>query len=127
MKIVVQRQTIDTDNIYSVSEVYKNDKYIIPGEYFYASVYCFDIESFNDKVLTVNISINDDVDNEQDKIIEQISVPGISVEALLEESKKVKAELILKNKKRIEKMRSEIIKIWSENQSEIPMFDIKNY
>jgi hypothetical protein len=116
MKIVVQRQTIDTENIYRIGEICKGGSY-----------YCFDIESFGDKVLTVSISFIDDFNGELEKLAAQVGMPGVSTKDLVEEGKRVKAELPLKNKESIERMRDEIIKIWSDNQSKIPVFDITNY
>ena len=93
MKIVVQKQIIDTENIYRIGEICDGGSY-----------YGFDIGSFNDKVLYVFVSYHDDLEGEQDKIIAQISVPGVSVEALYKERREVLDTLPLKNRARLERM-----------------------
>ena len=86
MKIAIQRQIIDTENIYSISEVYKNYK---ERECYYN----FDIESFGDKFLTISVHSLDDLNGEQDKLIAQVGLPGVSTEYLVEEGKRVRTEL----------------------------------
>lgn len=111
MKIAVQRQIIDTDNIYSISEILEDT---------YDKVHYFIIESFNEKI--INVSIKFDF-RTKEEVAENPNLAKLSNE----DYKTFRTNLRTHNKNKLEKMRQDIVKIWSENQSSIPNFNIKNY
>lgn len=126
MKIAVQGKIIDTDNIYSISEIIEGHNY----KY-------FEIESFNDKFLKVSIK-----NWEENKLTEKfedlrknyLSLKETKINAGQElnpddwkEIQEFHNEIPKENERRLENMRQDIIKIWSENQSKIPTFNTKNY
>lgn len=111
MKIAIEGKIVDTDNIYSISnkilsgsspETYKPDFY-------------FEIESFNDNIIRVSIETYDGIEY------------GHKSLSSSEERNNYLISLSESNKNKIEKMRQDIVNIWSENQSKIPTFDIKKY
>jgi hypothetical protein len=89
MKIVVNGKMIETSNIYSISEIYK-DRLEDGNTSGYGFV--FDIVSLNNMTERVFILFNGN-----DPL-----------------------------HTKLEKLRQEIIKIWSNSQSDIPVFDVKN-
>lgn len=117
MKIVVQGKLIDTDNIYCIHEIYVDH-----------NGFSFNIESFNDKYLEVSIAMYD----ENNKSIEFEKLRNnINIEDRTEDDKKhmnsLRLEIPIENKNRLEKLRQDVLNIWSNNQSNVPSFNTKNY
>ena len=118
MKIVVKNQIVDTDNISSVFEIKVDEM----------GRFAFDVLFFNDRVISVMI---ERITGQQrmeirDKLIEKRKDDrnvGLA-EVLYSELEK---EALLENKAKLEKMRQDIIKIWSDNQTKIPVFKVENY
>ena len=121
MKIAVQGKIIDTENIYYITEssnFYSDEKK--------KNVFGFEIVSFNDNRIEVSQSpIEGFYEILRDKGFPEKDFP--IDENLREEKSKIYNEVIAKNKEKIERMRIDIVNIWSQNQSKIPNFDIKNY
>jgi hypothetical protein len=125
MKIVVEGQIIDTENIYRISDE------VLEGD----NVYYFDIVSFNEMTLEVSVKKyqNNKISDEFE--IQRLSYLEIKETNISDEEKRLcwkKAEEIhnqipIENKNSLEKMRQDIVKIWSENQSVIPKFKVENY
>lgn len=113
MKIAVQGNIIDTENIYCIGEIKKTF-----SDEKGANVFKFLIESFNDKTIEVSII-------RQEGLKELFDSEGYpdTREERLEKTFAVEDA----NKAKLEKMRQAIIDIWSQNQSKIPTFDIKNF
>ena len=105
MKIAVNGNYIETKDIYQISEIeeYRMER----------NVYFFNIISFNQNTLTVEIDKNG-----QRNIIRPPE---------FENWKKLAPKIPEINKMRLELMRQEIIKIWSENQPTIPMINLTSY
>lgn len=122
MKIAINGQIVDTDTIFSVSEkIYENQ-----------NEYCFDVNFFDEKSITVSIYKRNMSGNKAHNMYmfvhEKINKPFLE---LSEKEQNIRVFLWnaipTENKNKIEKMRQDIVKIWSENQSKIPTFDIKKY
>lgn len=118
MKIAVQGQIIDTDNIYLIGEVVKEH-----------NAFVFTIESFNDNFLEVSVATYAK-NSKSAEWNELRSITPIAEET--DEQSKYMYKLMSfdvpeENKDRLEKMRQDIVNIWSSNQSVIPTFDIKKY
>lgn len=123
MKIAVQGQIVDTDTIYSISEkVYENN-----------NNYFFDIICFNDHTIEVAIHTNDRNNNEaHDEFYRLLESFGDKNRKDYTEEQNTALDTAhrnvkIVNKNKIEKMRLDIVNIWSSNQSAIPTFDIKKY
>lgn len=119
MKIAVQGQIIDTDTIYSISEeVYENN-----------NNYFFDIICFNDHAIEVSIHTKDRTNNKAHNeltLLRQTAGTNATDEQMVMYNTLLK-KIPIENKNKIEKMRQDIVNIWSNNQSVIPTFDIKKY
>ena len=105
MKIAVNGQYIDTKNIYKISEIKEYEDYLY-----------FEIESFNKELVEVKIKTRN---------MQNIELPKENFN--YEKSEKsiyIFAEI---NKMRLESMRQEIVKIWAENQPNIPMINLESY
>lgn len=124
MKIAIQNKVIDTNDIYCIHEIdipygssesWKSMKFKeLPEDIQKALVngsntINFDIEFFNNKELTVSLEKFSQVENNK-----------------LGEGETL-YDVFLRNIERLEKMRNDIIKIWSDNQSNIPTFNLNNY
>jgi len=122
MKIVVQDEFIDTESIYRIGKIYSRGY----GNY---NQYCFDIEHYDHTCKTVMIdNINIEKQMEFNAFVKDLG-KKYDEYSIDETSKKLKlhGDIFLVNKERLEKMRLDIVKIWSENQSTIPKFEIENY
>lgn len=125
MKIAVEGQIIDTDNIYSIS-----DKVLENNNNYY-----FNIVSFNDNELEVSIKQLEK--NESSEKFETLRVSYLQIKEtdmsetekkrIWEEVSEVYKQIPIENKNKLEKMRQDIVNLWSDNQAKIPTFDIKKY
>jgi len=104
MKIAVNGQYIDTKNIYKISEIKEYEDYLY-----------FEIESFNKELVEVKIKTRN---------MQNIELPKENFNEKSEKSIYIFAEI---NKMRLESMRQEIVKIWAENQPNIPMINLESY
>lgn len=119
MKIAINGQIVDTDLIFSVSEEIYED----------GNEYCFDVNFFDERSITVsiykrNMSNSDSCD--KFNILRNRNDQNFSEEERIT-MKNLWDQISIENKTKIEKMRQDIVNIWSENQSKIPTFDIKKY
>lgn len=112
MKIVIDGQIIDTENIYSISSEILSGN--ISGSY--KPEFYFEIESFNDKIIYVSIQQHNGIDFKHAN-----TLPSS------DDRNNYLNSIINSNKNKIEKMRQDIVNIWSNNQSNIPSFDIEKY
>lgn len=110
MKIAVQGKLIDTENIYSISDSIMNGT----NTETYQPDYFFEIESFDDNIIRVSIDRHANIDY------------TIKFSSDLERSKYI-SDTIISNGEKLEKMRQDIVNLWSDNQAKIPTFDIKKY
>lgn len=120
MKIAVENKIIDTEKIYSVSDE-------ILEHYNNGYEYYFVVTSFNDHKIKVSLN-----KNEPNKISEELEklreIYGSNPsDEQWEKMKELRIQISTENKNRLERMRQDIIKIWSENQLSIPNFNTKNY
>lgn len=112
MKIAVNGNIIDTKHIYKITEI-KNalyNSYAGPTDPHYLG-YSFNIDFFNKRELIITIS-GDDLFPRK---------PNYAWNDWYKENYECKFQLM---KEKIEKLRQSIIKIWLENQSEIPQFNL---
>lgn len=124
MKIAVQNQLIDTDNIYLIGEIIENEK-----------EFKFVIESFNGKNLTISIPNSIDIKPSK-KVTEYEHLKNIIKEEdrsteindiLTTLWKEIELENKSDNKVKLEKLRQDVAKVWYDNQSNVPTFNINNY
>jgi hypothetical protein len=120
MKIVIQGKIIDTENIYCIGEIVEDE---------INSLFLFSIKSLNGHKLKVHIDKYDKncktVEwDELRKNTPDLEQPNEQIEYLYNLMRYGVPE---ENKSRLEKMRLDIYNIWSENQSKLPNFEIKNY
>lgn len=128
MKIAVQGTFIDTESIYSIGEIYKdyNDDR--------QPIYCFDILHFGGETKTVSIrqlNVKKDREFAQFKL-ERSKLRVVENETKYTEEDKIEFKKLYDitysvNKDSLEKMRLDIVKIWSENQTTVPSFNVENY
>lgn len=123
MKIAINGEIIDTENIYKIDKIYE-----------YGSEYSdmfdslgFNIDLFNDKTIEVTVTLpiyfygygesisRKELGNKQDTGI-------IMEDATMEDFRKMPEYIEALTK--ISNLRDEIIKIWSNNQGTIPQFNI---
>lgn len=112
MKIAVEGTIIDTENIYCITDVVLVD-----------NRYSFDIESFNDKTLTV--FLKRDLETKTNRKLDNTDDQGVELKRNYDAYVKHMKLMEIKNKEAIEKMREGIYKIWSDDQSKLPKFDLE--
>ena len=119
MKISIQGNLIDTDNIYRIGDIKKEC----------SNMFSFEIESFNEKTKEIGTTAYPLYQSLLKFLNTQAENSNVPLHSLLTPQKK--AELWNKSleetEKEISEMRENIIKIWSDNQSNIPTFKFKNY
>jgi hypothetical protein len=117
MKIAVEGKIIDTEKIYSVSDEILDQH----NEYYFV------ITSFNGHEIEVGIKMlaPNKVSNEYEKLCEFCN-SNLSDEQW-KKIKELHVQIHEENKNKLERMRLDIVKIWSENQSLIPKFKVENY
>jgi hypothetical protein len=125
MKIAIQGSIIETDNIYCIGKIVENNDD--------RNKFLFEIESFNDNNLEVSIDMYEEnkisikCEEHRAKYFNEIIKTEERKKEMYNEIQNLQIEHRLENKARLERMRQDIYKIWSENQPKLPMFDTKNY
>lgn len=115
MKIAINGEIIDTKDIYKIGEIYED----------YDNILVFKVYLFNNHTIEVSLILPIDYHN-YSGIISRKETPynGIIMsDATMDDFRKMPE--YIEAHTRISNLRNEIIKIWSENQSEIPQFNLE--
>lgn len=111
MIIAINGNLIDTKNIYKIDKIYFSSEY---------EGYCFNINFFNDKTLWIGRNVYNINKS-------SVKVDGITIFCFKIESDK-KEEWVNTHAPELLEMitgfRNQIVKVWSENQPEIPQFNL---